>query len=209
MPSYSLSHLSDRDLLRNLACLVARDRNTTAELLAHVAEVDARRLYVPAGFPSMFLYCVHELHLSEEAARKRIHAARAARRFPAIFSAVAAGRLHLSAVVTLAPHLTEDTADELLAAAAHKTRAEIELLLAQRCPRPDVPARLEAISPLPPPTLSVEPVDPKPVGTLTDQRAPGRVEAPPKVAPLSPQRWRCKSPSRRARTTSFGMRRSS
>src|SRR6266516_4098558 len=150
MPSYSLSHVSDRDLLRNLASLVAQDRNTIAELLAHIAEVDARRLYVPAGFPSMFLYCVHELHLSEEAARKRIHAARAARRFPAIFSAVAAGRLHLSAVVTLAPHLTEDTADELLAAAAHKTRAEIELLLAQRCPRPDVPARLEAISPLPP-----------------------------------------------------------
>ena len=156
--------------------------------LAHIVEVDARRLYVPAGFPSMFLYCVHELHFSEEAARKRIHAARAARRFPAIFSAVAEGRLHLSAVVTLAPHLTEDTADELLAA-AHKTRAEIELLLAQRCPRPDVPARLEAISPLPSPTLSIEPGGPGPVGTLTERRAPGRVEAPPKVAPLSPQRY--------------------
>src|SRR2546422_800785 len=65
MPSYSLSHLSDRDLLRGLASLVADDRTTTAMLLAHIAEVDARRLYVPAGFPSMFLYCVHELHLSE------------------------------------------------------------------------------------------------------------------------------------------------
>src|SRR2546422_1905255 len=133
MSVYTLSHVSDSDLTRNLASLVAQDRTNTAALLAHIAEFDVRRLYVPAGFPSMFLYCVHELHLSEEAARKRIHAARAARRFPAIFSAVAAGRLHLSAVVTLAPHLTEDTADELLAAAAHKTRAEIELLLAPRC----------------------------------------------------------------------------
>src|SRR5437870_1414487 len=142
--------------------------------LAHIAEVDARRLYVPAGFPSMFLYCVHELHFSEEAARKRSHAARAARRFPAIFSAVAEGRLHLSAVVTLAPHLTEDTADELLAAAAHKTRAEIELLLAQRCPRPDVPARLDAISSpsSSSPALSLESADPRSVGTLTEQRAP-------------------------------------
>src|SRR2546427_11223477 len=111
MPSYSLSHVSDRDLLRGLASLVADDRTTTAMALAHIAEVDARRLYVPAGFPSMFLYCVHELHFSEEAARKCSHAARAARRFPAIFSAVAEGRLHLSAMVTLAPHLTEAPAD--------------------------------------------------------------------------------------------------
>src|SRR5438128_11630628 len=106
MPSYSLSHLSDRDLLRNLACLVAQDRNTTAELLAHIAEVDARRLYVPAGFPSMFLYCVHELHLSEDSAYKRIQAARTARQFPAIFDALAQGRLHLTAVNLLAPYLT-------------------------------------------------------------------------------------------------------
>src|SRR2546425_3665525 len=174
MPSYSLSHVSDRDLLRNLACLVAKDRNTTAELLAHIAEVDPRRLYVPAGFPSMFLYCVHELHLSEESAFKRIRAARTARQFPAIFSAVADGRLHLSAVVTLAPHLTEDTADELLAAAAHKTRAEIEQLLAQWFPRPDLPARLAISSPSSSsPALSLESADPRSVGTLTEQRAPG------------------------------------
>ena len=68
MSTYSLSHLPDRDLLRDLAALVARDRATTATLLAHLAEVDARRLYLPAAHPSMFSYCVHELRLSEEAA---------------------------------------------------------------------------------------------------------------------------------------------
>src|SRR2546425_2917679 len=135
MPSYSLSHLSDRDLLRNLACLVARDRNTTAELLAHVAEVDARRLYLPAGFPSMFLYCVHELHLSEDAASKRIQAARTARQFPAIFELLADGRLHLTAVNLLAPYLTPENANALLMAAVHKTKAEIEHVLADHLPR--------------------------------------------------------------------------
>src|ERR1043165_9216503 len=143
MPSYSLSHVSDRDLLRGLASLVAKDRNTTSALLADIAEVDARRLYVPAGFPSMYLYCVHELHLSEEAARKRIHAARTARQFPAIFDAVAEGRLHLSAVIVLAPHLTPENAGELLAAARHKTRAEIERLLAEQFPRPDLLAAVQ------------------------------------------------------------------
>ncbi len=63
MKTYSLSHLSDHALLRDLAALVARDRETTAALLAHIAEVDARKLYLPAAYPSMFLYCVQELHL--------------------------------------------------------------------------------------------------------------------------------------------------
>jgi len=42
---YALSHLSDDVLLRDLAAVVARERSTTAEVLAHIAEVDARKLY--------------------------------------------------------------------------------------------------------------------------------------------------------------------
>ena len=99
MSTYSLSHVPDAALARDLAAAAARDRAATANLLAHIAEFDARKLYVPAAHPSMYSYCVHELRLSEEAAFKRIHAARAARRFPALFAAVADGRLHLSAVV--------------------------------------------------------------------------------------------------------------
>jgi hypothetical protein len=96
MRDYSLSHLSDGALLRRLARLVARDRITTAVLLAHIAEVDARRLYSPAGYPSMHANCVGELRLSEDAAWKRSQAARAARRAPALLEALANGRLHLA-----------------------------------------------------------------------------------------------------------------
>jgi 5-methylcytosine-specific restriction endonuclease McrA len=161
--SYALSHLSDEALLRGLSTLVAQDRATTASMLAHIAEVDERRLYLPAGYDSMFSYCVGELRLSEEAAFKRIHAARTARRFPAIFVAVAEGRLHLSAVVMLAPHLTEGNADELLAAATHRTKSGIERLLAERFPRPEVFAW---VTPNPPASLPGPP----------EEHAPGRVE---------------------------------
>src|SRR6059036_1694446 len=126
MRAYSLSHVSDHELFRGLASLVGQDRATTAELLAHIAEFDARRLYLPAAYPSMYAYCVHELRLSEDAAYKRIQAARVARRFPVIFEALADGRLHLAAVGLLAPHLTRENADDLLAAAAHRTKAEVE-----------------------------------------------------------------------------------
>ena len=72
MRAYRLDHLDDGDLLRALATLVVQERTTTAALLAHIAEVDARRLYLPAGYPSMYEYCVQELRLSEDAAYKRI-----------------------------------------------------------------------------------------------------------------------------------------
>src|SRR2546426_4423089 len=87
MRAYSLSHLSDQDLLRDLAQLVAQDPTTTAALLAHIAEVDTRRLYLPAAYPSMYAYCVHELHLSEDSAYRRITAARVARQFPVVVEA--------------------------------------------------------------------------------------------------------------------------
>jgi hypothetical protein len=51
-----------------------------ARNLAHIAEVDERRLYLEAAYPSMFAYCVGALRFSEDAAYKRIQAARAASR---------------------------------------------------------------------------------------------------------------------------------
>lgn len=135
MRAYRLDRLSDAELLRSLASLVSQDRSTTAALLAHIAEVDARRLYAPAGYPSMHAYCVGELRLSEDAAAKRIHAARAAREFPQVFDMVADGRLHLSGLCLLASHLKPCHADGLLAAATHKTKSEIEQLIAARNPR--------------------------------------------------------------------------
>jgi len=194
MTPWSLSHVSDGALLRDLAALVAQDRATTAALLAHLAEVDARKLYLPAAYPSMYAYCVGELGLCEQAAFKRIQAARAARRFPAIYAAVADGRLHLSAVVLLGPYLTPENADELLTAAAHQSKAGIEQLLAERFPRPDVPAQIQTLSPAP--ALGAGSLSPGIVEARAPARvaqlAPGQVGPPaprPQVAALAPERF--------------------
>jgi 5-methylcytosine-specific restriction endonuclease McrA len=146
MNFYSLSHVSNAALLRDLATSVKQDRATTATMLAQIAEVDERQLYRAAAYESMYLYCLHELHMSEDVAYMRIRAARAARKFPAIFPAVADGRLHLTAVVLLAPHLTTGTADALLAEASHKTKAKIELLLARHFPKPDLPTVMRPVA---------------------------------------------------------------
>src|SRR6267378_683345 len=134
MRAYLLSRLTDPELAHGLDSFVAQDCTTTAGLVAHIAEFDHRRLYLPAGYPSMFAYCVQKLHMSEDATYKRITAARAAREFPAIFECLAEGRLHLTGVGLLAPHLTAGNAADLLTAAAHRTKAEIEELIARRFP---------------------------------------------------------------------------
>jgi hypothetical protein len=134
--NFSLSHLADDRLRSDLAALVARDRATTAELLAHLAEFEARKLYLPAAYSSLYDYCLGELHMSEDMACKRIRVARVAREHPALLEAIAQGRLHLSGAVELAPHLSPENVEELLALATHKTRAEIERLVAQRAETP-------------------------------------------------------------------------
>ena len=185
MDDYSLSHLSDHALELDLAAAVSRDRATTASLLAHLAEFDARRLYLPAAYPSMHAYCVHELHLSEDSAYKRITAARVARQFPTIFEALAEGRLHLAAVGLLSPYLKPENANELLKAAAHKSKSEIEELLAKRFPRSEMMALVTASScQLAPGRVAVQ--------AQHAQLAPERVEAmapQSKVAPIAAQRF--------------------
>jgi len=113
---YSLTHLTDAVLLRQLTSLVHHDRASTAMLLAHLAEVDMRRLYAPAGYPSMHAFCVERLGFSDDAAYRRIRAARAARQFPALFTAVSGGRLNLAVVSLIAPHLTYGNVDALIEA---------------------------------------------------------------------------------------------
>ena len=204
MNPYSLTHVPDPVLLRDLRSLLARERVTTAELLAHLAEVDARRLYAPAGYPSMFAWCVEELRLSEDAAYKRIQAARTARRFPVIFSAVADGRLNLSSVVLLAPHLGEANADEMLAAAAGRTRAGIEEWLAQRFPRSESLPLVTALPAVRGPDTQLAPGRVKlddaqlaagqvePHDLNDDQLAPGRLAAlatPARLTPVAPGRY--------------------
>jgi hypothetical protein len=112
---YSLSHVAGDVVRRNFASIVSNDCSNGAMLLAHLGEIDERKLYLPVAYSSTFSYCVREMRMSDGTALKRIRVARLARRFPAIFPALADGRLHPTAVIMLARHLKQENADELLA----------------------------------------------------------------------------------------------
>ena len=194
MKRYSLGHLPEAVLHRELKNLAAQERGVSADVLAHIAEVDFRKAFVPEAYDSMSAYCVGELRLSEDAAAKRIHVARVGRCCPAIFPALAEGRVHLSGLVLLAPHLTPENAVELLAAATHKRKAEIRRLVAERFPKLPVPTQLV-------PSMS-GPTDagagehapghagsPKMTGPFSGEHAPGHVPEHAKVTPVAPQKF--------------------
>src|SRR6186713_3139654 len=132
METGCVERMADGELVARLVELLGEERRLTAAVLVHLGEVEARRLYLPAACPSMHVYCMRVLGMSEDQAFKRIRAARAVRRFPVIGTAVADGRLHLSGVVLLAPHLDEENAEALVAESSGKSKAEIEILLARR-----------------------------------------------------------------------------
>ena len=120
------------DLRREIFAAAGRERTVTADFLGVIAEFDALRLYVPEGYASMHAFCVGALRMCEDSAYKRIQAARAIWKFPQLCTALAEGRLHLTAVFTLAPHLTAENVDELVTACTHKTRRNIQDLIARR-----------------------------------------------------------------------------
>src|SRR5687768_15251450 len=111
---------------------------------------------------SLFTYCTEALRLSEHEAYNRIEAARAARRFPILLALLEEGRLNLTTVRLLGPHLTAENHQELVAAAAGKSKREVEELLARRFPQPAVASsvrRLPATPSLRPPSCPHLPPD--------------------------------------------------
>src|SRR5207344_2123841 len=104
-------------LLRETTEFTKQERWVTARLLVRLAAVEKRELYAPCGYSSMWDYCLGELGMSEDAAGRRLWAARKCREFPALFDALADGRINLTAVHTLARHLRPEIVDELVAAA--------------------------------------------------------------------------------------------
>jgi hypothetical protein len=139
MVESKIGSLSERELLNELALIVATERRTTARLIALLMEVDARKLYLGEGFSSLFTYCTQVLHIAEHAAYNRIEAARAAQRFPLALDMMKSGDVTLTAVRVLAPHLTPANHREMLERARHKSKRDVELLVAALQPLPDVP----------------------------------------------------------------------
>ncbi|HEX7125383.1 MAG TPA: HNH endonuclease signature motif containing protein [Thermodesulfobacteriota bacterium] len=180
----SLAGLSDADLLAQVARLAAWEREATVALIAHLAELDARRLYLAEGYPSLFVYCTQALHLSEHAAYGRIEAARAARRFPVLLDHLADGSITLTTVTLLAPHLTVENHRDLLEQARHRSRREVEALVAALRPLPPVPPSIRRLPvPRTAPAVPPSPAQTAAASAPTSVPEPQAAASPPPPVP--------------------------
>ena len=199
MNKNSIHDLSDEQLVNAVKTAVMVERKATVHLIALLAEMDVRQLYLGQGYSSLFVYCTQCLRLSEHSAYGRIEAARAARRFPLILESLADGSITLTTVCLLASHLTSDNYQHLLDAARHKTKREVERQIAAVRPAPDVPS---VVRKLPQPIVSATcqlPINPTPNDTspwsdfdcepTTQTANPTRV-VPPVIRPLTPERYK-------------------
>jgi hypothetical protein len=175
-----LRTLNDRDLLERLTQLAQRERTATAALVAHLAEVERRKLYRDRGYSSLFHYCVRVLRLSEATAYTRIHAARVALKFPAVLGKLQRGELHLSAITLLAPKLTRENHAELFAAAFGKSKRELQALLAERFPAANVPTVVRKL----PERFVTGPAEPMPLLVLAAPAPSTPTRAAPSPLPL-------------------------
>ncbi len=145
----------------------------------------------------MFSYCTERLHLSEGEAYLRIQVARATRKHPVLLHMLGDGRLHLSGIGKLAPHLTFANTDELLKRAIHRSKREIEELVAELQPRPDIPASVRKLPARPAPELRPGEVGVKSSESSKSELRPDEVERsegdrarPIPIQPLAPERYK-------------------
>ena len=190
------SSLSDQDLLARVSVLAGNERDASVELVAHLAVLDVRpALYAAKGHGSLFTYCTEVLRLSEDATCNRIQAARACRDFPVILDLLASGAMSLTSIRMLRPHLTPENHGAVLARASGRSRRQIEALVAELAPRPDVPSsvrRLPTATPapmlMPAPTLLSTTIF-MPATTSPATRVDEAIVGPPEPAPpISSQR---------------------
>jgi len=166
--------LGNEELLASTREILRRGCVVEADLLFHLAEIEARSLHLKMACSSMFTFCVTELGFSEDQAYSRIAVAHAGKRFPAVIELLRSGKVHLTGLRLLGPHLTEQNHREVLAQASGKSKRQIEELVAKLAPQPPVPTVIRKL--------------PRPAQMPLDQAAspalPRRAERPT-VAPLS------------------------
>jgi hypothetical protein len=157
------------------------ERKHLVEFLRILAEIDARKLYVERGFSSSFVFLRDGLSMSEDQAYRRVATARVGRKFPRVFAMIEAGELHMTGVSKLAKHLTHDNHTELLDAARHRSKEQIEVLIATRFPSPPAKTSVRRTTTTPTAPRSTEDAQ-----GGSDAGAPPTPEAAPQPADRRP-----------------------
>jgi hypothetical protein len=175
---------------RFLGKLLGNERRVQVEFLIALAEFDLRELYLVLGYPTLWEYCMRELHLCKGSTFKRTHSVALIQRFPQVCQVLREGKLCMTTLVELEDVLTAENFDAVIVQAAFKTKEEVQQLKAamkapaelqrdtvRRAPKRTIPAPAAQKLPIAAPTVAPTPT------ALVDEPRPIRFE------PVSADDW--------------------
>jgi hypothetical protein len=96
--SSNLKNISDQNLLNKTRGLVREESRIITEILHHLREIEARKLFASLGYCSLFEYAVKDLGYCEASAQRRIASMRLIKELPKIEEKIKNGELSLSVV---------------------------------------------------------------------------------------------------------------
>ena len=92
----NLKSLKNEVLIQNTKNLIREENRLLSKVLAHLHEIETRKLYLALGYGSLFTFAVKELGYSEASAHRRIEAMRFLKKTPQAKTVVEAGKINLS-----------------------------------------------------------------------------------------------------------------
>ena len=142
----NLKLTSDSELLALTKRLASEERRIGIEVLHHLREIDARKLFASLGFSSLFAYCTTELGYSEGGAYRRIAAMRLLRDVPEYEAKLESGEVSVATLSQVQSFLVQEKRQlgktysqkeklELLAQIDGKSSQQTERVLATISPQ--------------------------------------------------------------------------
>jgi len=166
--------MTDQEVLQAMYACTGNERKSQVRWLKQLAEVERKRLFALAGYPSLWAFVHRGLNYSEGSVGKRIQVMRLAEKFPLAYELLEKSEVSMGVLSRLSPHVNEKNHQALLHQVKGKSVAEAEILVASLNPKPEVRDSLRK-SPAAKEQAEME-VTPSP-----------RSIPKPKVAPLTPE----------------------
>ncbi len=129
------SNVDDKEVLFRIGESVKNEKKFTLEVLEYLAVVNERRLHLKEGYSSLHDFCIRYLKYSEGEANRRVHAARALRKFEEVVRpALEKEEITLTGLCILSRHLTAENVVPLLNESKNQSTRKIEKVIAEHFP---------------------------------------------------------------------------
>lgn len=136
------------EILHKQALAVAKQyRQAEAELIEILVQIDALKVYLELGYPSLFRYVIDALALSEHAAYHFITVTRKAKQVPELLLALKNNEITISKAKSIASVLTKENCATWLRLAKENSTRVLEREVAKTKPEIEPIERFKAVGP--------------------------------------------------------------